>query len=113
MEAATAEFLQEALSNPRVATVVLIQFLMGLALGYYAAKVIKYILALIGILVLGAVLNVWSLGGSIEDFLAGVTGNIGEIKAVVSGIIATLGVLTVGPVSAGFVIGLLVGLLRK
>ena len=109
----TIDFLGVAFSNPKVAVAVLIQFLLGMGLGYYAVKIIKYVAAFIGVIILGALLNVWSLGGSIEDFLAGITGNIGEVKAVVAGIVKTLGVLTVGPVSAGFVIGLLVGLLRR
>ncbi|MCE4612872.1 MAG: hypothetical protein F7C07_03455 [Desulfurococcales archaeon] len=109
----TIDFLGVAFSNPKVAVAVLIQFLLGMGLGYYAVKIIKYVAAFIGVIVLGALLNVWSLGGSIEDFLTGITGNIGEVKTVVAGIVKTLGVLTVGPVSAGFVIGLLVGLLRK
>jgi len=109
----TIDYLSVAFSNPKVAMAVLVQLLLGMGLGYYAVKIIKYVAAFIGVIVLGALLNVWSLGGSVEDFLTGVTGNIGEIKDVVSGIVATLGVLTVGPVSAGFVIGLMIGLLRK
>jgi len=100
-------------SNPKVAAAVGIQILLGAALGYTMIKVLKYIAAFIGVLVIGAVLNVWSIGGSIEDIIARFGGEASQIKDLMINLIETLGVLTVGPVSLGFVIGILVGLLRS
>lgn len=93
----------------RVTAIALIQFLLGLGLGYVSAKVFKYILAFIAILVLGSFLSVWSLGGSLENTL----GHLKELSETARNFLVVLGVLTVGPVSVGFVVGVLVALLRK
>ena len=77
------------------------------------AKMAKYIFAFIALLVIGAVLNVWSLGGSVEDFLAKLGTSAGKLKDVVLGFINTLGLLMVGPVTLGFFIGLILGILKK
>ncbi len=95
-------------SDPKVAFAVIVQILMGIALGYYMAKVIKYFLALIGVIVLGVILNVWSLGGSIEDVLMNLGVQALELKDVVLNFLSMLGVLTIGPITLGFVIGLII-----
>jgi uncharacterized membrane protein (Fun14 family) len=108
-----ADFLTTALTNEKVLIAVTIQFLLGLGLGYYSAKVIKYLLALIGIVILGAVLSVWSLGGSIDDFLLKLGTQAHALMPVIEGFMATLGILTVGPVTVGFLLGLLIAISRK
>ncbi len=107
------EFISAALSNPKVLIAVLIQFLLGLGLGYFSVKVIKYILALLGILVLGSVLSVWSLGGSIDEFLTKIGAEAQKVLPLIKSIMATLGILTVGPVAIGFIIGIIAGSLKK
>ena len=102
-----------ALSNPKVAIAIVVEIVLGAALGYVMARMARYILAFIALLVIGAVLNVWSLGGSIEDFLVKMGVTAARFKDVVLGFINTLGLLMVGPVSLGFFIGLTIGLLRK
>jgi uncharacterized membrane protein (Fun14 family) len=108
-----ADFLTTALTNEKVLIAVTIQFLLGLGLGYYSAKVIKYLLALIGIVILGAVLSVWSLGGSIDDFLLKLGTQAHALMPVIEGFMATLGILTVGPVTVGFLLGLLIAISKK
>jgi hypothetical protein len=108
-----ADFLTTALTNEKVLIAVTIQFLLGLGLGYYSAKVIKYLLALIGIIILGAVLSVWSLGGSIDDFLLKIGSQAHALMPMIEGFMATLGILTVGPVTVGFLLGLLIAISRK
>ena len=107
------EFISAALSNPRVLVAILIQFLLGLGLGYFSVKVIKYILALIGILVLGSVLSVWSLGGNVDEFLTKIGIETQKALPLIKSIMATLGILTVGPVAIGFIIGIIAGSLKK
>ncbi len=107
------EFISVALSNPKVLVAVVIQFLLGLGLGYFSVKVIKYILALIGILVLGSVLSVWSLGGSVDEFLTRLGIETQKVLPLIKSIMATLGILTVGPVAIGFIIGIIAGSLKK
>ena len=106
-------FIEEALSNPKVLIAIVIQFLLGLGLGYLSIKIIKYMLALIGIVILGAVLSVWSLGGSINDFLFKMGIESQKLMPVMMGVITTLGILTVGPVAVGFFIGLIIAAVKK
>ncbi len=107
------DFVFMALSNPRVAIAIAVEVVLGAALGYIMAKMAKYIFAFIALLVIGAVLNVWSLGGSVEDFLMKLGFTAGQLKDVVLGFINTLGLLMVGPVTLGFFIGLVLGMLKK
>jgi hypothetical protein len=100
-------------SNPYVAASIAIQLVLGLILGYLSVKVLKYILAFIGILVLGAFLNVWSLGGNLQTVLKQYYQQFQQIEPVLKQMMATLGLLTVGPVSIGFLIGLIIGIMRK
>lgn len=102
-----------ALSNPQVVVAIVIQVVLGIGLGYIMAKMAKYILAFIALLVVGAVLNVWSLGGSIERFLANFGSEAAKFKDMLLGLLTTLGILFVGPVTLGFFIGLVIGFFKK
>lgn len=97
------------ISNPQVAAVILIQFILGLALGYTAVKALKYILAIVAILALGAVLSVWSLGITPREVLNAMGVTIESVKNLVM----LLGLTTMGPVTLGFFVGVIVSLLRK
>ncbi|RLE55802.1 MAG: hypothetical protein DRJ40_07210 [Thermoprotei archaeon] len=107
------ELLSSVLTNPRVVIVALIQFALGFALGYLMVRVAKYLLALIAIFVLGTVLNVWSLGGSVEQVLKELGLYAVKVKDVVLRFLHVLGLLVVGPLTLGFLVGLLVGVLRR
>ncbi|RLE60004.1 MAG: hypothetical protein DRJ32_03630 [Thermoprotei archaeon] len=107
------DLLGLVLSNPRVALSIVIQVLLGFALGYVSVKVVRYILAFLGLIVLGSVLSVWSVGGSVDAFLAQVSETALQLKPIILNLLTTLGILTVGPVTVGFVLGLIVGFLRK
>ncbi len=111
--AVLSDFIHAALSNPQVAIAIIIEIIMGIALGYVMAKMAKYIIAFIVILIIGAVLNVWSLGGSIQDFLTKLGMTAVEFKKVILGFLGTLGLLMVGPVTLGFLIGIVIGLMKK
>ncbi len=111
--AALPDFIYSALSNPNVAIAIIIEIAMGVALGYVMAKMAKYIVAFIAILIIGAVLNIWSLGGSIQDFLTKLGMTAAELKNVILGFLGTLGLLMVGPVTLGFLIGIVIGLMKK
>ncbi|MEM5833371.1 MAG: hypothetical protein QXF04_02375, partial [Candidatus Aenigmatarchaeota archaeon] len=52
----------EVAFNPPSVIVMLIQFVLGLALGYVSVKALKYIIAFIAVLVLGVMLSIWNLG---------------------------------------------------
>ena len=107
------QIISTASSNPYVAVSLIIQVLLGFALGYFSVKVFKYILAFIGILVLGSFLNAWSFGGSIEETIYKYYEGFKDLIPVIKNLLITLGILTVGPVSIGFILGLIVGFMRK
>lgn len=103
-------FLSNALKDPKVMLAVIIQFLMGLGLGYYSAKVLRYILALIGILILGSVLSIWSLGGSAYDIITRLGEEATKVYPIVQSVLSALGILTIGPIAAGFILGVIIAL---
>jgi hypothetical protein len=107
------ELLSEALKNPRVLVVVVIQFLMGLGLGYFSFKVWKYLIALIAIIVLGNVLTIWSLGSSPESFLGQLYETFKQFLPNLIAFIQLLGIMTVGPVTIGFIVGIILAIIRK
>ena len=107
------DVLSKAMANPKVAVSMLIQFLLGLALGYYSAKIAKYLLAWIGVIIIGALLSVWSLGGSVDDILTKLGLEAKKLMPIIRDFLTALGVLTVGPVAVGFVLGLIIGVTRK
>jgi len=103
-------FLSDAVSEPKVLMAVLIQFLLGFGLGYFSAKIAKYLIALIAIFILGSILSVWSLGGSIEEFLSNLGYTAKELLDAIKEIVKIMGLLTVGPIAIGLIIGVLAGL---
>jgi len=107
------ELISEALKNPKVLVVVVIQFLMGLGLGYFSFKVWKYLVALIAIIVLGNVLTIWSLGSSPESFLGQLYETFKQFLPNLIAFIQLLGIMTVGPVTIGFIVGIILAIIRK
>jgi hypothetical protein len=111
---ALTSLLASLSKNPYVAASVLIQLALGIALGYVSVKALKYILSFIGILVLGSLLNVWSLSsGNLQEALQQYYQQLEQAMPLIKKLAATLGLLTVGPVSIGYVIGILIGISRK
>lgn len=111
--ASVINILSTVMSNPNLTLAILIQILLGFALGYIMIKMAKYIIAFIGILIIGALLNVWSLGLSIENLLSNFGSEALKMKDLIMSLITTLGILTVGPVTLGFILGLVIGLMKK
>lgn len=108
-----SNLINEALKNPRALIAMGIQFLMGLGLGYFSVKVLKYMAALILILVLGMVLSIWSIGSSPESFLGSIYDLIRQFQPQLMALLQLLGIMTIGPVSLGFILGVIVALVRK
>ena len=107
------EFISNALSNPKVLIAIGVQFALGLALGYFSVKVLKYILALVGVLILGSILSVWSLGGDINELISSIGVEVQKVLPLIKSIISALGILTIGPVAVGFLVGVIIGSIRK
>jgi hypothetical protein len=98
-------------SNPKLLISIGIQLILGILLGYILAKAFKYIIAFILVLIAGVVLNVWSLSGS-GDYFQKITGSKEYLQYFIE-LAKLMSVLLVGPVMAGFVIGLIIGWLHK
>ncbi len=113
LSAETQALLAKIFSNPKAFIAVAIQFILGFALGYYAARIIKYLLALIGIIVLGSVLSVWSIGGSVTGFLHKLGFEAMKLWPVVQGFLTTFGIMTIAPVTVGFILGAIAAFARK
>lgn len=103
------ELISEVLSTPSVSMVVVIQFLLGVALGYIATKIFKYVLAMIGILVLGSLLSIWSIEGLSKETL----GKLGATIETIKNIVISFTALLVGPIATGFILGVVIGLIRE
>ena len=101
------------MSNPVAAVSLVIQFLLGLGLGYVSAKALKYVLAFVGILLLGSFLNVWSFGQTPEEALKHLGMELLQLKNLVISLLSALGLLTLGVTTIGFIVGAVIAWLRK
>jgi hypothetical protein len=110
---AIGDILSVILSNNKILVATLLQFLMGLGLGYYFAKAVKYLIALILVMIAGALLNMWSFGGSIDNILTKYISNIAQYRDEVLTLLKIFGAMLVGPILIGFIIGVIIGLTRK
>jgi hypothetical protein len=110
---AIGDTLSVILSNNKILVATLLQFLMGLGLGYYFAKAVKYLIALILVMIAGALLNIWSFGGSIDNILTKYISNIAQYRDEVLTLLKIFGAMLVGPILIGFIIGVIIGLTRK
>lgn len=111
--------ISSLLTNPTSLVIFVIQLGLGLGLGYFSAKVFKYMLALIGIFVVGVLLNVWQLSQSqtsqlsnIQQQLSTLSVTWGNLYPVIMSLIYQLGLTTVLPITLGFVIGLVIAIAK-
>jgi hypothetical protein len=72
------------LSSPASIAVTVIEFLLGLGVGYVLAKGLKYVLAFFLLLIVGDLLNVWSLRGLNVSSLASSVSS-GNVTAIEQG----------------------------
>jgi len=108
---ALSEALSELLTNPKTLLIFLIQLGLGFGLGYFSLKALKYIVAIVAILALGILLNVWRFGG-VEGLIErlGYAIDIVEITSMLRSLASLLGILTILPIGAGFLVGVIVAI---
>jgi hypothetical protein len=101
-----SDLVQDLLSNPATLLVFLIQFGLGFGLGYFSVKALKYILAILCIVAVGVLLNVWQFGG-LEGWLQALElpSGLPEVTAMLTAILSLLGILTLLPIGLGFFVG--------
>ncbi len=111
--ATISNIVKAFMSNPVAAVSIVIQFLLGLGLGYVAAKALKYVLAFVGILLLGSFLNVWSFGHTPEQALRSLGTELIQLKNLALSLLSALGLLTIGVTTIGFIVGAIIAWIRK
>lgn len=109
-----SELVQAALTNKQTAIVMLIEFLLGFGLGYTAIKAIKYIIAFIGILLIGSALSVWSFGSGNNQELVRLLGEeFKKLLPIIKSFLTAFSIVVVGPTSIGIIAGILFAVLNK
>ncbi len=108
-----AELITKIMSNPTAAVAVAIQFLLGLAAGYYTAKIAKYVVGLVIVFIIGALIGAWGTAGSVESAVKEITRNWEQIKPLIWQLVQVVGTILVGPTALGFFVGLALGVLRR
>lgn len=100
------DVLSEVFSSPMTLLIFSIQFGLGLGLGYFSVKALKYIIAIVCILALGVMLNIWQFGG-LENFLGrlGIPVDPTQLTSILTAIVGLLGILTILPMGVGFLLG--------
>ena len=104
---------QEVMGDPLVLAGLAVQFLLGMGLGYVSAKALKYILAFMGLLALAAAINGYTFGSSMERMVEEYYQQAVEVVPHVKRMLAAVGLLTIGPTTIGFILGAVVGLIKK
>lgn len=110
--------VSEALSNRAQLVVYVIEFLLGLGAGYVLAKGLKYVVAFFVLLLIGNLLNIWSVGGlNLKGLAANVSsGNLTAVEEALKPLVYFAYVL--GPIFSsviilvGFLIGAAIALMR-
>lgn len=112
-----ASLLLSTFTNPSSLITFIVEFVLGIGLGYFSTKVLKYILALIGIFIIGVLLNVWqspqlgaNIGEQLKQLAPGLTWE--KVSPVVMSIIYMIGLTTVLPITLGFVIGMVIAIAK-
>ncbi len=113
MDVTVQQVISSVMSNHSTYLVMFIEFLLGVGIGYAAAKAAKYILTLIVLIFLGTMLGIWSLGISLNKLIGIIVGNMSKVWSIINIIMAGLSIVMVGPVIAGIIVGVIIALLRK
>ena len=106
--------LVDLLSNPTSLILFLIRFLLGFALGYISLRAIKYLVAMLAIIAIGMFLNIWevdALKRALEE--AGLELEKLDWQKVIEGVIRFLGLTTMLPIGVGFILGIVVAIIRE
>ncbi|MEM4557542.1 MAG: hypothetical protein QW251_01935 [Desulfurococcaceae archaeon] len=98
----------EVAFNPPSIIVMLIQFILGLALGYVSVKALKYIIAFIAVLVLGVMLSIWNLGTLRKEVLE----SLGLTIEAIFKLLLVLMITAAGPTLIGFIVGIVISILK-
>ncbi len=109
-EIAIQQIFASVFSHYQSYIVMLLEFLVGLGLGYATVRAAKYLIMMFLLTLLGALLGLWSLGSSLQDILMKLLGSAEKIWSVIYTLLVGLGILTIGPGAIGFIVGVILAL---
>jgi len=111
MTASLAELIEaiKIVLSGDTSLLILLLVLFGVTLGYISVKVFRYLLSLVIILLLGALLSLWSLNEHVNTVVAGVK----EVAVSTLALLLALGLLSAGPFTLGFLIGALLAVVKE
>ncbi len=103
--------ISSLLSNKDALVAYAVEFVLGLGVGYVLARGLKYIIAFFVLLVVGDVLNVWSINGlNLSSITSGLSsGNVTALAASMRPVLETLSLLQPIFTSSIILIGFLIG----
>ncbi len=107
-----AGLYQLASENPMLLVIMAVQFILGLVAGYLTAKIAKYVIALLGTFLIGALLGVWGTAASVDEAIKRIEA-LAEVKDVAYKLAQIFGFMAIGPTMIGFLVGLVIGVARK
>jgi hypothetical protein len=112
-QAEVSDTIIELLSNPKTFIIFLVQLGLGFGLGYFSMKALKYIIAIVCLLTIGVLLNIWQFGG-LQGLLekTGYTMDLAQLIAMLTALASLLGILTILPMGIGFFLGVIVAARR-
>ena len=99
-------YLLYIFTNPATLVTFVVEFLLGLGLGYFSLKALKYILALIAIIVLGILLNIWQSAQLMQFILEQMNIDWPQLLHIILFFSYTLGLTTILPLTLGIILGL-------
>ncbi|MEB3774128.1 MAG: hypothetical protein GSR86_04280 [Desulfurococcales archaeon] len=110
-----SDMIETASGDPMVAAALLVNFLVGLGLGYLTVKIAKYIAAAVGLIAALVAFNVWVYGNSMDNIapLKRIAEEMsGEVKQALIETAKLLGLMTLSPLTIGFIVGAVIGATR-
>jgi len=99
-------------SHPYSIIIFIIEFVLGLGLGYFSIKIVKYLLALILIFAIGVVLNIWAAPNIGANMLSNLGADWSIIYPVITSLILILGLTTILPITLGFILGIIIAIIK-
>lgn len=103
--------LSELLSKPVTLASFIVKLCLGLMLGYFSVKAVKYLLALVAVMAVGVALDIWQLGG-LEEYVSKTGLEWSKVYPLIQSLISAFGILTVLPIGLGFFIGFVIAVRR-
>jgi hypothetical protein len=105
-------YILSLFANPSVLLIFGIELLLGIGLGYFAIKALKYVVAVILILALGIILNIWQSPNILKTVQEQLGIGMSQLWSVMLSLVYAFGVTTILPISLGFIIGIILAIIR-